>query len=85
MSRDVVAPPPPKILVGGKIARICVGNNEDAYLLELLDGTLVDTSALVDQVTCEHEYVGVVLQMWRLLPVVVDLPESTWPMTTTLI
>ncbi|RUP43898.1 hypothetical protein BC936DRAFT_136569, partial [Jimgerdemannia flammicorona] len=35
-----------------------------SLLLELLDGTLIDTAALVDQV--------------------VDLPESTWPMTTTL-
>jgi hypothetical protein len=27
------------------------------YLLELLDGTLVDTSALVDQVAYDDEYV----------------------------
>jgi hypothetical protein len=28
-----------------------------AYLLELLDGTLVDTSALVDQVAYDDEFV----------------------------
>lgn len=38
---------------------MCSGTNETAgsnkrviYLLELLNGTLVDTTALVDQVTC---------------------------------
>ena len=62
--------------------------NERAYLLELLDGTLVDTTALVDQVACIGVSIvrGVFLfQIGFLLPVVVDLPESTWPMTTTLI
>jgi hypothetical protein len=29
--------------------------NVRAYLLELLNGTLVDTSALVDQVACDNE------------------------------
>ena len=54
-------------------------------LLELLDGTLVDTTALVDQVCpivscCTPRSFGKVC----LRPVVVDLPESTWPITTTL-
>ena len=57
----------------------------DPYLLELLDGTLVDTTALVDQVCpivscCTPRSFGKVC----LRPVVVDLPESTWPITTTL-
>ena len=60
-----------------------------SLLLELLDGTLVDTTALVDQVTCKGcEMMLVEKQVVdgrRDLPVVVDLPESTWPITTTLI
>jgi len=58
-----------------------------SYLLELLDGTLVDTAALVDQVTCyvcEHDARVADRGCWDGLPVVVDLPESTWPITTTL-
>lgn len=56
------------------------------HLLELLNGTLVDTTALVDQVCmmCEPFAVSVAERGERLRPVVVDLPESTWPMTTTL-
>ena len=56
-----------------------------AYLLELLNSTLVDTSALVDQVACDDEYVRS-REGYDLgnSPVVVDLPLSTWPMTTTL-
>ena len=57
------------------------------HLLELLDRTLVDTTALVDQV-CDvvSQMVKARLQECeRLRPVVVDLPESTWPITTTLI
>ena len=59
----------------------------NSYLLELLDGTLVDTAALVDQVTCyvcERDARVEVRGLGGGLPVVVDLPESTWPMTTTL-
>ena len=62
-------------------------------LLELLDGTLVDATALVDQV-CRRERVSAEAveqatphagkKTQRLRPVVVDFPESTWPMTTTL-
>lgn len=58
-----------------------------SYLLELLDGTLVDSTALVDQVCdgCEYAY-NLTVADWseHLRPVVVDLPESTWPITTTL-
>lgn len=58
----------------------------DAHLLELLDGTLVNTTALVDQVCegCESLRVFDMERGMCLRPVVVDLPESTWPMTTTL-
>lgn len=58
----------------------------DAHLLELLDGTLVDTTALVDQVchVCESLCSSLRRGGVYLRPVVVDLPESTWPMTTTL-
>ena len=60
-------------------------------LLELLDGTLVDSTALVDQVCevckriCPARECSVPVGDGRLRPVVVDFPESTWPMTTTLI
>jgi hypothetical protein len=58
------------------------------YLLELLNGTLVDTTALVDQVCeaeCERRGLGgVTVAEHDLRPVVVDFPESTWPITTTL-
>ena len=58
---------------------------KSAHLLELLDGTLVNSTALVDQVCpivscCTPRSFGKVC----LRPVVVDLPESTWPITTTL-
>ena len=59
----------------------------DAHLLELLDGTLVNTTALVDQVcdVCESLCSSPMIRGGVYLrPVVVDLPESTWPMTTTL-
>lgn len=64
-----------------------MGKWKNAYLLKLLDGTLVNTAALVDQVTCDmYEYVNksgeAVFE--SCLPVVVDFPESTWPITTTL-
>jgi hypothetical protein len=71
------------------------------YLLELLDGSLVDTTTLVDQVTSlkamsatclenPARYPGgvrqarfeVAVKMVKLT--VVDLPESTCPITTTL-
>lgn len=57
------------------------------HLLELLDSTLVDTAALVDQV---YDIVSDAVMIRSrigsfLRPVVVDLPESTWPITTTLI
>ena len=57
-----------------------------AHLLELLNRTLVNSAALVDQIC---RFVSGVLMVEvagrvRLRPVVVDLPESTWPMTTTL-
>ena len=57
-----------------------------AYLLELLNRTLVDTSALVDQVCvpCEFLVSASIRRRGGLRPVVVDLPESTWPITTTL-
>ena len=61
------------------------GKISQTHLLELFDRTLVNTTALVDQVCYDCEFRarksdgGV-----RLRPVVVDLPESTWPMTTTL-
>ena len=47
-----VAPPPPKFLRRGDKAKMIDEdrNGVDAYLLELLDGSLVDTTALVDQV-----------------------------------
>ena len=56
-------------------------------LLELLDRTLVDTTALVDQVCTRVSMGAAVLARIGdcLRPVVVDLPESTWPITTTLI
>lgn len=57
-----------------------------AHLLELLNGTLVDTTALVDQV-CDGVSALPMLRahvLQHLRPVVVDLPESTWPITTTL-
>ena len=39
-------------LVENESAEVCKGRRKSvAYLLELLDGTLVDTTALVDQVT----------------------------------
>lgn len=57
-------------------------------LLELLDGTLVDTTALVDQVCRLVSFVAMrraqFCTILNLRPVVVDLPESTWPITTTL-
>lgn len=58
-----------------------------SYLLELLDGTLVNSTALVDQVCEKCEHVNLTVAHWsdNLRPVVVDLPESTWPITTTLI
>ena len=59
-----------------------------SLLLELLDGTLVDTTALVDQVCeagCERRRLGSMTMAGHdLRPVVVDFPESTCPMTTTL-
>lgn len=57
----------------------------DAYLLELLNGTLVDSTALVDQVW-KHVSLSSDADEYSesLRPVVVDLPESTWPITTTL-
>lgn len=58
---------------------------ETSYLLELLNSTLVDTTALVDQVWLFVSVCGA--RQWKeecLRPVVVDLPESTWPITTTL-
>ena len=64
-----------------------VTTKRNSYLLELLDGTLVNTAALVDQVTCyvcERDARVAVRGLEEGLPVVVDLPESTWPMTTTL-
>jgi len=59
-----------------------------SLLLELLDGTLVNTTTLVDQVTC-YESVSSSkgeggVGGGESLPVVVDLPESTWPITTML-
>jgi hypothetical protein len=36
----------------GKFESEGIERNQKAYLLELLDGTLVDSTALVDQVTC---------------------------------
>ena len=57
-------------------------------LLKLFDSTLVDTTALVDQVctVVSDDASRIRSQVEeRLRPVVVDLPESTWPMTTTLI
>lgn len=56
------------------------------YLLELLDGTLVDTTALVDQVCIPLSAIVTPQSLGEegLRPVVVDLPESTWPITTTL-
>lgn len=58
-----------------------------AYLLELLDGTLVDSTALVDQVCMPYQLLCPAFDRLEegLRPVVVDFPESTWPMTTTLI
>jgi hypothetical protein len=59
----------------------------EAHLLELLDSTLVNSTALVDQVCkiCESWCSTACENVWVYLrPVVVDLPESTWPMTTTL-
>lgn len=57
-------------------------------LLELLDGTLVNTTALVDQVTSGSRLSGCTLVEFSksqqdddMLP---TLPESTWPMTTRL-
>ena len=49
-SRDATAPPPPNFLkdVGDKQRH----HERETNLLELLDGSLVNTSALVDQVTC---------------------------------
>jgi hypothetical protein len=63
------------------------GRKWSTNLLELLDGTLVDTTAFVDQVWSR---MSATLSLRRsrneghLRPVVVDFPESTWPMTTTL-
>jgi hypothetical protein len=59
-----------------------------SYLLELLNGTLVNTTALVDQMACVRCEMGeALIRFGRDVdsPVVVDLPESTWPITTTLI
>ena len=75
---------------GKSAARTKTRRRGSSYLLELLDGTLVDTAALVDQVCAKCELLHGVLRWiereWDgLRPVVVDLPESTWPMTTTLI
>jgi hypothetical protein len=63
------------------------GDGARSYLLKFLDGTRIDTTALVDQVT----YVNCMSIVGALegkgeaaLPVVVDLPESTWPITTML-
>lgn len=58
----------------------------ETNLLELLDSTLVDTTALVDQVCPIVSLTAVVRSRKELClrPVVVDLPESTWPITTTL-
>lgn len=49
-SRDINAPPPPKLLkgVGDKKRH----HERETNLLEFLDGSLVNTSTLVDQVTC---------------------------------
>lgn len=93
--------------MGGRNEAENAGN--EAYLLELLDGTLVDTTALVDHVTSLSSTVSeTVLSVPRAAPAeasrrgersipgdaywnrggeltVVDLPESTWPITTTLI
>lgn len=65
------------------------GKKSITYLLELLDGTLVNTTALVDQVckACVSFMLyttGGNVEGESLRPVVVDLPESTWPITTTL-
>ena len=63
-SRDASAPPPPNFLndVDDKKRH----RERETNLLELLDGTLVDTSALVDQVTC-HIVSGLFLvsSKWR--------------------
>ena len=58
-----------------------------SYLLELLNCTLVDTTALVDQVTWTMwaTWIVIIGLSKVYIPVVVDLPESTWPITTTLI
>jgi hypothetical protein len=71
-----------KVGMGTKATRMRI-----SYLLELLDGTLVDTAALVDQMAyyvCEREVRRTDRGSLGALPVVVDLPESTWPITTTL-
>lgn len=85
---------PPRILKnvkGGAAITMMRGKTRRdrcAYLLELLDGTLVNSTALVNQVTCiSGKFVLRGGGRWRNgrgLPVVVDFPESTWPMTTTL-
>ena len=60
--------------------------NSETNLLELLNGTLVDTTALVDQVAGLHTSSArrAIQRGWERVLTVVDLPESTWPMTTTL-
>ena len=74
---------PPRTASGDK-AKFCAILT---HLLELLNRTLVDTTALVDQV-CRIVSDTVITRARvgsRLRPVVVDFPESTWPITTTLI
>ena len=60
--------------------------NSETNLLELLNGTLVDTTALVDQVAGLQTLSACRASQGEGVRVltVVDLPESTWPMTTTL-